>query len=89
MDQKKELEIEGVVYNGDKGGIVCALRSWDDSEKAYVVSLTHLKIPREDLLGNEIRAYQKERRLRLALLEGKGRRWLKKRKNKGFGKSSS
>ena len=88
-DQKKELEIEGVMYNGDEGGIVCALRNLEDSEKTYVVSLTHLKIPREHLLGNEIRAYQKQRRLRLALLEGKGRRWSKKRKNKGFDKSSS
>ncbi len=32
-----------------------------------------------------IRAYQKQRTLRLALLEGKGRRGVKKIKNKGFG----
>ena len=88
-EQKKELEIESVMYGGDEGGILCAIRTWENSKQAYVVSLTHLKIPREHPLGNEIRAYQKQRTLRLALLEGKGRRGFKKRKNKGFGKSSS
>ena len=88
-DEKKQLEIEQVMYGGDEGGILCALKAWENSKQAYVVSLTHLKIPREHPLGNEIRAYQKQRTLRLALLEGKGRRGFKKRKNKGFGKSSS
>ena len=84
-DEKMELLIEQVMYGGDEGGILCALRSWAHSKQAYVVSSTHLKIPREHPLGSEIRADQKQRTLRLSLLEGKGRRGVKKSKNKGFG----
>ena len=87
-DEKKQLEIEQVMYGGDEGGILCALKAWENSKQAYVVSITHLKIPREHPLGREIRAYQKQRTLRLSLLEGKGKgkRGVKKSKNKGFSK---
>lgn len=86
VDEKKELEIESVMYGGDEGGILCAIKTWENSTQAYVVSLTHLKIPREHPLENEIRAYQEHRTLRLSLLEGKVIKGVKRRKKKGFGK---
>ena len=75
------------MYGGDEGGILCAIKPWESSKQAYVVSLTHLKIPREHPLENEIRAYQEHRALRILLREGKVIRGVKRRKKKGFGKS--
>ena len=85
-DEKMQLQIEEVMYSGDEGGILCALAPWANSKQAYVVSITHLKFPKEHPLEREIRAYQKQRTLRLLVLEGKGRRSVKKNKKKGFGK---
>ncbi len=86
-DEKMQLQIEQVMYGGDEGGILCALTPWANSEQAYVVSLTHLKFPSKNPLESEVRAYQQQRTLRLSLLEGRGRRGVKKSKNKGFGNS--
>lgn len=87
VDKNMPLEIGEVMYSGDDGGILCCLTPWSNSKQAYVVSITHLKIPKEHPLGSEIRAYQNQRTLRLSVLEGKGRRGIKKSKNKGFGNS--
>ena len=88
-DEKKELEIESVMYGGDEGGILCALSPEENSTQVYVVSITNLKFPKEHPLEGEIRAYQKHRTLRISLLEGKVIRGVKRRKKKGFGKSLS
>jgi hypothetical protein len=84
-----EFWIEKVFYAGDEGGISCALRIEPDSKQAYVVSLTHLRIPKDCPLFPEIQDYQQKRRIGLAIADGKMgrvRRLAKKmRKKKGFG----
>ncbi len=85
-NEKRELEIESVMYGGDEGGILCSIKPWESSKQAYVVSLTHLKIPREHPLENDIREYQEHRTLKILLREGKVIRGVKRRKKKGFGK---
>lgn len=87
VDEKMQLQIDEVMYGGDEGGILCALSPWADSKQAYVVSITHLKFPREHPLEIEIRSYQKQRTLRLSVLEGRARSRVKRSKNKGFGNS--
>ena len=87
VDEKMQLQIGEVIYSGDEGGILCALNPWTNSKQAYVVSITHLKFPKDNPLGMEIRDYQKQRTLRLSVLEGRGRRGVKKSKKKGFSNS--
>jgi hypothetical protein len=60
------LFIKRVFYHGDEGGIVCDVTPTRDAEAAYVVSLTHLRIPPGHPLSQEIRAYQRERVRRIA-----------------------
>ena len=60
------LFIKGVFYSGDEGGIVCDVTPTRDAEAAYVVSLTHLRIPPSHPLSREIRAYQQQRVRRIA-----------------------
>ena len=87
-EENQQLEIERIIYGGDEGGILCALRPWSNSKQAYVVSITHLKFPRENPLWREIRMYQKQRTIKLSVLEGRGRRRVKKSKNKHKGFSN-
>jgi hypothetical protein len=56
----RNVQIPGVLYNGDEGGIMCAI-SPQDNKKPVVISLTHLKISYRHPLEKEIRVYQKTR----------------------------
>ena len=62
----QEFEIKRVFYFGDEGGIMCDVTPTKGAREAVVVSLTHLSlthllIPAQDSLAQEIRAYQRER----------------------------
>jgi hypothetical protein len=69
-DQKNE--IKRVFYFGDEGGIMCDVTPAKDAKEAVVVSLSHLLIPTQHPLAQEIRAYQRERTRRLAQSGGSG-----------------
>jgi len=60
----RNVQIYGVFYSGDEGGILCAI-SPTDSQEPVVISLTHLKIPYRHPLEKEIRAYQRTRSKKL------------------------
>lgn len=85
----QELTVIEVMYGGDDGGIMCVLESRPEQKRNYVSSVTHLRIPPQHPLANEIRAYQKKRTVSLAVADGKlgkARRLAKKMsKKKGFG----
>ena len=66
IGSERALFIKHVVYSGDEGGIVCDVTPTRDAEAAYVVSLTHLRIPPRHPLARDIRAYQRERARRIA-----------------------
>ena len=59
------LFIQRVFYSGDEGGIMCAVTPAKGAKEAYVVSLTHFRIPMGHPLYLEIRAYQQQRTRRL------------------------
>ena len=60
----RNIQIYGVFYSGDEGGILCTI-SPTDSKEPVVISLTHLKIPYRYPLEKEIRAYQRTRTKKL------------------------
>jgi hypothetical protein len=61
-----KLLIRDVFYAGDEGGILCGMMLSKAAKEMLVVSITHLRVdPRHPLVG-EIRAYQRERKKRLA-----------------------
>lgn len=62
----QEFEIKRVFYLGDEGGIMCDVTPTKDAREAVVVSLTHLLVPAQHPLAQEIRAYQRERVRRIA-----------------------
>jgi hypothetical protein len=62
----QEFEIKRVFYLGDEGGIMCDVTPAKDAREAVVVSLTHLLVPAQHPLAQEIRAYQRERVRRIA-----------------------
>ncbi len=59
-----ELKITKVFDSGDAGGIVCSII--EDNNKVFIVSLTHLRIKLDHLLGDKILAYQKHRIRRIS-----------------------
>lgn len=63
---KHTLAIESVHYLGDEGGIMCGLAGMGQGNAAYVCSLTQLKVQDRHPLARKIRAYQRERKKRLA-----------------------
>jgi hypothetical protein len=67
-DQK--LVIQSVFYTGDEAGIVCALEPLEGIKVALVISVTHLQIDLRHPLAQKIRAYQQERKRRLAQAGG-------------------
>ena len=67
-DQK--LVIQSVFYAGDEGGIVCALQPLEGIKAALVISVTHLRIDLRHPLAKKVRAYQQERKRRLAQAGG-------------------
>ena len=48
-------------YAGDEGGIMCHLSRSEETGRAIVVSLTHLRVPRSMPLAPAVLAYQKHR----------------------------
>ena len=60
------LFIRRVFYVGDEGGIACDVTPTQDAKAAFVVSLTHLRIPHSHPLFRDIRTYQRERTKRIA-----------------------
>jgi hypothetical protein len=60
----RNVQIYGVFYSGDEGGILCAI-SPTDSKEPVVISLTHLKVSYRHPLEKEIRVYQKMRTRKL------------------------
>ena len=55
---------------GDEGGILCYLDfGFFDTANVHIVSITHLKFNRKNLLSREIKAYCKHRNKRLRKLQ--------------------
>lgn len=53
--------VSNLSYAGDEGGIMCHLSRPEETERALVVSLTHVLVPRSMPLAAEVAAYQKHR----------------------------
>jgi hypothetical protein len=70
ISRDRELSIQSVFYAGDEAGIVCALELLEVAKAALVISVTHLRIDLRHPLAKEIRAYQQERKRRLAQAGG-------------------
>ena len=68
----QELEIQGVFYISDAGGISCDVTSTQVAKEAIVVSLTQLRVHPKHPLVREIRAYQRKRTKRLARAKRSG-----------------
>ncbi len=66
MKSKHPLQIEQVFYAGDDGGIMCGIRGIDDEKRAYVCSLTHLKVKERHPLAKAMKTYQRTRKKHLA-----------------------
>ena len=66
ITSQKMLFINSIVYLGDEGGIGCDLGLICDDKEVLICSLTHLTISRRHPLAKEIRAYQRERSIKLA-----------------------
>jgi len=62
----RKLVIQSVFYAGDEAGIVCGMEPLAGSDTAVVISVTHLQIDPRHPLAKSIRAYQQERKRRLA-----------------------
>ena len=63
-DQK--LLVDHVFYAGDEGGIMCGIKLTEDGKDVLAISITHLRIDLRHPLAEKIRAYQQERKRRLA-----------------------
>src|SRR5437867_1887212 len=48
-------------YAGDEGGIICHLARREETGRALVVSLTHVRVPRSMPLARAVVDYQKHR----------------------------
>lgn len=68
----RTCQIVWVSNAGDEGGITCALshEGGAESERAFVVSITHLDFDPRLPLAREIAAYQKRRTRKLRRLNG-------------------
>ena len=55
-------------YAGDEGGIMCHLSRSEETGRALVVSLTHVRVPRSMPLARAVADYQKHRVKRLRKL---------------------
>jgi hypothetical protein len=62
----QRLEITDVLYMEDLGGITCSLKLPFKTEKAYLISITHLVPMANHPLRNDIRTYQINRVKNLA-----------------------
>jgi len=62
----QELPIRRVFYMGDEAGISCDVTPPGMEKTPIICSLTHIRIKPGHPLAEEIRAYQRERKRRLA-----------------------
>jgi hypothetical protein len=60
------LTIKSVLYMGDEGGISCDVTPPGMEKTPIICSLTHIRVRPSHPLAKEIRAYQRERKRRLA-----------------------
>lgn len=77
-DLSGQCRIIWVGYAGDAGGLMCRLAFDQETDMhAFVVSLTHLRVPLSVPLARDIAAYQKHRvkRLRRIGHVAAGQRW--------------
>jgi hypothetical protein len=58
---RKRQVVSDVSYAGDEGGIVCHLSRSDETGRALVISLTHIRVPRTMPLATAVLYYQKHR----------------------------
>ena len=65
----RELQVDDVLYLGDDGGIACAIYL-PELEAATIASVTHLDIPGDHPLAQEIKAYQSQRTQKLTKSSG-------------------
>ena len=70
ISRDRKLSIQSVFYAGDEAGIVCAMEPLVGIKMALVISVTHLQIDLRHPLAKRIRAYQQERKRRLAQAGG-------------------
>jgi hypothetical protein len=70
ISRDRKLSIQSVFYAGDEAGIVCAMEPLEGIKMALVISVTHLQIDLRHPLAKKIRAYQQERKRRLAQAGG-------------------
>ncbi len=63
---RRRIMVIDVLYFGDEGGIMCALEPIEEGKEAYVTSLTHVDITPRHPLAKAIKAYQRERKRKLA-----------------------
>jgi hypothetical protein len=70
ISRDRELSIQSVFYAGDEAGIVCALEPLEEIGIALIISVTHLQIDLRHPLAKKIRAYQQQRKRRLAQAGG-------------------
>jgi hypothetical protein len=69
----KKCNVTSVFYTGDMGGILCGLDiGGAETEKAQVVSITHLAFDRRVPLSRDISAYQRHRIKKLKQQQGRG-----------------
>jgi hypothetical protein len=66
----QELPIKRVFYMGDEAGISCDVTPPGIEKTPIICSLTHIRIKPGHPLAEEIRAYQRERKRRLAQAGG-------------------
>ena len=62
----QELPIKRVFYMGDEAGISCDVTPPGMEKTPIVCSITHIRVKSSHPLAKEIRAYQRERKRRLA-----------------------
>jgi hypothetical protein len=67
ITSQQMLSIKAVIYLGDEGGIGCDLGMIGNEKEVLMCSLTHLSLNPRHPLAKEIRAYQRERKMKLAL----------------------
>ncbi|NUN64615.1 hypothetical protein HCU40_07580 [Pseudanabaena biceps] len=93
------FHVDEIVYTGDMGGIMFAIRhelesedeeEYEDEDKEFgieVISITHLKVDSTHPLAARIKQYQKKRVLAIAIANSGTRRSAakQKRKRRGFG----
>jgi hypothetical protein len=66
----QEMPIRRVFYIGDEAGISCDVTPAGMEKMPIICSLTHIRVKPDHPVAKEIRAYQRERKRRLARAGG-------------------